>query len=280
MQEQGTPPNPFPSLYFVLAFAISWLIWLPSVFASRGLFTLPVDPMAFVIAGAHGPLIASMALTYRTYGWPGVRDFFKSGFDVRLSLRWYLVVFLLPVTFSGIALWLKVSTGGSTPELPLLEQPWLILPALVLAFIIFGSIQEEYGWRGYALPRLLERWNALVASVLLGLLWGLWHLPLFFIDGTSQAFTPFWVFLVLSVAFSVLFTWLYRRTAGNLFGALLLHATINLSTSIFPPIELRAGGDQRAFVWMMVLYAAVAAVIVFREREKWRGERVKKLKSG
>src|SRR3712207_6537622 len=90
---------------------------------------------------------------------------------------------------------------------------------------------EELGWRGYALPRLLARRSALAASLILGLLWGLWHLPTFYVLGAPQHGLPISAFLLLTMAYSVLFTWIYLHTRGSVLIATLFHSAINLPGS-------------------------------------------------
>ncbi|HHX63819.1 MAG TPA: CPBP family intramembrane metalloprotease [Chloroflexi bacterium] len=273
LRRASTSTEPFSWSYFIIAYGFSWLVWLPGVLASRDLFDLPVPAMALVILGAHGPLVSAMALTWRTEGRAGALRLLKRGFDLRLPVGWWVLMLLLPVTLGGAAVWLNATVSGYRPEFPLLERPWFIVPTFLYLFFIGGSVQEEYGWRGYALPRLLARWSPLRASMVLGLLWGVWHLPLFYIAGAGQAFMPPDLFLALPVAFGVFFTWFYLRTGGNLFTALWFHASINLSLSLFPPVEMRVGGDQGALLYLLILYVVVAALLMPADRQIWRGRR-------
>lgn len=255
--------------FFVWAFAFSWAFWGIAVLGSLGVFTLPFPNMVLVIIGAHGPLVSSMALTYKAGGWTAVRKFLRSGFDLRLGLIWWLVILSLPFLLAALAVQINVAQSGFQPDSTLLSQPLLILPTFLMLFFLGGSFQEEFGWRGFALPRLLEKWNPLIASNVLGAVWGLWHLPLFHIADTSQAFMRFDVFVFLAIGFSVFFTWFYLKTGNNLFTALLFHTAINTSISLFPPIEQRVGGDQTAFLYLMVFYALLALVLILANRSKW-----------
>ena len=128
----------------------------------------------------------------------------------------------------------------------------MILPTFLFMFFLGGSVQEEFGWRGYALPRLLKIWNPLVSSLVLGVVWGVWHLPLFYISGTSQFYMPFGIFFLLTPLFSLVNTWVYLRTGRNLFSALLLHTAINTSLSLFPPFEPVIGGNQLSLTYLLV----------------------------
>jgi membrane protease YdiL (CAAX protease family) len=255
--------------YVALTFGVSWLIWATPVMASLGWIESPVPNLVLAIVGAHGPLVAALVMTGRESGWAGVKRLVRAGFDVRMTLVWWIVIVFAPVLLSGLAVWANGMTSEFVLDTTLLRQPLMILPTFVAMFVVGGSVQEEFGWRGYALPRLLAVWNPLLASVILGLVWGLWHWPLFFVDGASQSFMPFGVFVLLAVGFSVLFTLAYLRTERNLFSALLLHTVINTSLSLFPPIEQRAGGNQMALTYLALAYVVVAVVLVLREPGWW-----------
>jgi uncharacterized protein len=255
--------------YFVWAFVFSWAFWGIAVLRSLGIFALPFPNMVLVIIGAHGPLAAAMTLTYKSDGWTAVRKFLRSGFDLRLGLIWWLVILSLPFLLAALAVQINVAQSEFQPDTTLLSQPLLILPTFLIMFFLGGSLQEEFGWRGFALPRLLENWNPAAASIILGVVWGLWHLPLFHIAGASQSFMRFEVFLALTIAFSFLFTWLYLKTKNNLFTALLLHTAINTSISLFPPIEQRIGGNQTAFFYLMVIYTLLALGFILANRSMW-----------
>ena len=168
-------------------------------------------------------------------------------------------------------MWLNVVLNGYRPDTTLWSQPWMIPLTFLFLFFLGGSFHEEFGWRGYALPRLIHMWNPLIASLFLGVIWGVWHLPLFFISGVSQSFMPFSIFLLLTIAFSIFFTWFYLKTDRNLFSALLFHTAINTSLSLFPPVEQKAGGNQMAFTYLMVAYVLASLVVVVLQLPFWKG---------
>ena len=275
----GHPKSPaIQSLiwYILLAFGFSWLVWLFPFLSSRGFFALPLPNTVWVILGAHGPLVASLFLTHRSGGWQAVGRLIRSGFNLRMNARWWLAILVGPIVLAAIAVWTNMRLNSYQPDTSLLAQPLLIPPTFLIMFFLGGSFQEEFGWRGYALPRLLKTSAPLRASIILGALWGLWHLPLFYISGVSQSFMPFGVFLLLTLAFSVLFTWFWLRTDHNLFSALLFHTAINTSLSLFPPIEQRADGNQTAFKYLMIAYFLVSVTVIllepiFRENKSIRG---------
>lgn len=258
--------------FFLLAFGFSWLFWLPAVLASIGLFSLTLPNVVLVVIGAHGPLFASLALTFKSGGWVAAKQLIRSGFNLRMALGWWLAIVFIPIVLAGIAIWVNILLNGYQPDTALLRQPLMILPTFLVLFFLGGSFQEEFGWRGYALPKLLSLWNPLIASLLLGVIWGFWHLPLFYISGVSQSFMPFGIFLLLATAFSVLFTWFFLQTNRNLFSALLFHTAINTSLSLFPPIEQKIGGNQIAFTYLMIAYTFLSVLIIIKEPTFWQNK--------
>jgi uncharacterized protein len=126
-----------------------------------------------------------------------------------------------------------------------------------LVLLIGGPLGEEFGWRGYALPSLQAGNDWRMASLGLGLVWGVWHLPLFFIAGTSQAHIPVALFLLSVVAMSVLFAWLVNWCTGSVVVALLLHTAINFWPSIIPVLPTSQGYRPYAFLVAMLVVLAL-----------------------
>lgn len=251
----------FPWDFIAVTFGFAWIFWLPGVLETQGLLRLPVPWNAFFLMGIFGPLAGALYATARRGGWPAIRRFLTRVLDVRLGLNWWLVILIFPLIPPALALWIQglLESSGAAP--PVLANPWMILPT-ILFMTVLGGGQEEFGWRGYALDILQSRWSALTASVVLGLIWGLWHLPLFFIQHTGQYYMPLWAFVLASPAFSILTTWIYNSTGKRLFAALLFHGVINAGLETFPPIQKVAGADQLAFYIVCGLYWLCALFIV------------------
>ena len=138
----------------------------------------------------------------------------------------------------------------------------MMLPLFLVILTLTDGLGEELGWRGFALPRLLTRHNALVASLILGVIWGLWHLPLVWTEGAPMYQLPIWLFLVDITAKSVLFTWVFLHTRGSVLLAMLLHAATNLF--VVSP-NLTTSGDltllllAAAAKWLLVVVVIVVA---------------------
>lgn len=209
--------------YFTLACAISWLGWAPQILGSRGIapFDLPLF-QAFLLLAATGPLIAAL-LVARGLAPGGPRWLLVPIRAWRDRGRWIGVAIALPLTIFALAALLD----GGGRDLALDPSPPLLtlLPLLLVNLIQNGM--EEIGWRGFALPQLQRATTPLVASLLVGLMWGVWHLPLFLIEGHPFQEVPFLFWLVGVVAQSLFYTWLYNGARGSLLVVTLLHATIN-----------------------------------------------------
>jgi membrane protease YdiL (CAAX protease family) len=151
-------------------------------------------------------------------------------------VRWFLVILLIPVGVTGVAAVGASLLGGSEvvwgeAVRELRSNPLAILPTLFFATL--PPILEEFGWRGYALDRLQMNQSALGASLLLGVVWAVWHLPSFFLTGSFRrefvgfATSGFWLFMIGIVALSVIFTWVYNHTSRSILGIIFLHGWVN-----------------------------------------------------
>jgi membrane protease YdiL (CAAX protease family) len=150
-----------------------------------------------------------------------------------VSPVWYAVALLGWGAVDGVLVLLNVLAGGAVPPAPPLST-WLSLPAVFLVTALLrGGLDEEVGWRGLALPRLQARYGALPASLLLGLIWAAWHLPLWFIPGQGQAEQSFPVFVLSVLLLSVVLAWLYNSTGGSLLIVVLAHAANNVTFRVF-----------------------------------------------
>src|SRR5437016_5768189 len=167
----------------------------------------------------------------------------------------------------GAAMALHVVLGGQPPDAALLigSLPGVLI-TLVPVFLLFGPLGEEFGWRGYALPRLQARSGALAASLLLGLAWAAWHAPLFFDPTSTYAHLPPLVFIARMMGLSVLFTWLINRTGGSLLFPLVAHTVINASGQIWAAVPNPGTDGYQEQLLTVAVWAAALAVIVIGGR--------------
>ena len=220
--------------FFVATYLVTWACWLA---ATRTPAAVPHGILFYI--GVFAPGLMAIVLTARVSGRDGVVALLRRLVDWQIPARWYVFaisyVFIIKLT---VALVLRAATG----TWPLFGQlPWyLMLAATLVSTLVGGQAGEELGWRGYALPRLAARFGLGAASVLLGVLWACWHLPLFFIAGTDTAGQSFPLYLLQVTALSVAMAWLYAHTRGSLLPVMLLHAAVNNTKDIVPSAEPNA----------------------------------------
>jgi membrane protease YdiL (CAAX protease family) len=256
----------FPLKFVLVAFAFTWFFWLLAIFEARGLISsLPV-PALFV--GAFGPMVASVAITAQEGGRAGLRLLLSRVTRWRVAPVWYAVAILGPIALTLATMVLNVVFGGRPPELSAIVGTLPTVVVLSLYMLVQVGIGEEVGWRGYALPKLQSGYSALVSSVILGVLWALWHLPVFFNPDTSYGNTPFWAFLIFLIPFAILYTWVLNGTGGSVLMVMVLHAVTNASVgtllSTIPEAAIAFSNTdvylvQAALLWV----AAIAVVLVY-----------------
>ncbi len=249
--------------FFGLAFAWSWALWITAAVLGARQGSLVGN--ALLYAGTPGPLIAALALLYLR-GTPAERrDFYRRIYEVeRVSPRWLLATLLIYPGLTAAAVGLDWMAGGPLPDTTVLSQrlhdPQLLLATTGFAFLL-GPLPEEPGWRGYALDRLQLLGSALTASLWLGFLWALWHLPLFFIPGSYHhdlgfATLAFWLFVLTAIAGSVIITWIYGHNERSVFGAILFHATLNFTRDALHLSDR----SELARTALLVLFATIVVV--------------------
>jgi len=251
-------------LFFVLAFAFTWASWVPRALDSRGWLDVTV-PDAIVVIGGYGPALAAVFVTALTRGRAGLRDLGRRLLLWRVGVQWWIVVLFLRLAMAFAALALHLLSGGALsagqPPAPLFGEPgqplWQQILFLTVLFTLgFDGLGEEVGWRGFALPRLLTRYRALTASLILGTLWWLWHLPFAMTLGSAMSAEPFYSYLPGMLAFSILYTWIFNHTRGSVLLALIFHATGNIIANALPAVDVGVWGT-------IVPWTVALAVIVF-----------------
>ena len=231
-------------VFFALAFAWSWGGWLLSAMLKD---ESPVAVNTLFFIAGFGPSIAAVAVVVHGGGRAGLRRWLQRCLQWREIWRWMLLAFLFPVAFMGLAATLHVALGGSLPPSPTAGQVPMVVLNFFLIFLLGGPLGEEFGWRGHALPALQLRWGWRVASLVLGGVWALWHLPLFYLVGTAQSHLPMALYALTTIASSVVFAWLFNRTTGSVLPVLVLHTAVNAWSSVIPVMVMPDGSNLRPF---------------------------------
>ncbi|MFF9126486.1 CPBP family intramembrane glutamic endopeptidase [Streptomyces sp. NPDC014889] len=221
--------------FFLLAFLMSWAAWTPYVLSGDGLgvmdFGFPsvlgTTQLVGVLPGAYlGPIVSALLVTAVSDGRPGLRSWTARMTKWRVGWRWYAgIVVAVPAALTLVTTVLS----GARPVLPAATVLIGLLPGLVLQMITTG-LAEEPGWRDYAMPRLQRRYGPFLGTLVLGPLWGVWHLPLFLTEwgGWPDVHWSAPVeFVAATTAFSFVMTWVFNHTGQTLLPAMLLHASVN-----------------------------------------------------
>lgn len=218
--------------FFILTFLFSWILWLPQVLKFNFLPELPDIVGIPGMFAPFGPAIAAFWLTLKQDGKEGCKEFWLRGWRLNFKKVWLLPTLLLgPITALLTVAILILVDGSFSWEHSI--PATMIIPIFLLIYFT-NALPEEYGWRGYALDPLQTRTNALGASLILGLIWSLWHLPLFFIAGTTQSAIPMYQFFLQTIVLSILYTWLHNNTGSSILIAVIFHSISNASAAIIP----------------------------------------------
>jgi membrane protease YdiL (CAAX protease family) len=256
--------------FFFLAYAFSWVGWLPLVLGMQGV----IQPLSFVVGG-FGPAFAGAVVTWLNGG--SVRAWARQIVRWRVAPRWYLAAFALPLVVIGLAS-VAMVVLGTTINLSLLTGRLSLVFGSYVIVALVGGGNEEPGWRGFALPRLQEQYTPVPATLILGVVWAFWHLPQLLVDPTA-VYSFAWLVeqmpgiilrVVNIVGFAFLLTWIYNGTESVLL-ALLLHAGINTANSTLVPIPMEAITGESFMTLLIavdigVWLVAIVLVVVTRGR--------------
>jgi uncharacterized protein len=248
-------------IFLLAAFVVTW---------SVGYLAVSVAELGNLGLGlcATVPGIIALVLTRRDHG--TIRPLWRQITRWRIAPQWYLAALGIPVGVMGAAAWLTTSFGNAEPS-----AEGLLTVATMLPFtLLLAGGPEEPGWRGYALPRLQQRFGALGASLVLGATWGLWHGPLWLVPNTGFEAVSYPAYLALALGTSVIYTWLFNSTGGSVLLPMLFHAATNSAIPLLP--------DMRSGMWTAAALAwGIAAVllVVHGSRELAGGPRVRRLDS-
>lgn len=242
------PRRPLAS-FFVLTFATSWLLWAPLVVVGDDGST--AMRLLLSLLGSLVPSVVGLVMTTVLEGRAGAAALGRRLMKLRVGGRWYLAALGLPMLVPA-AVGISILLGGDTPSAETSVPGALAL----FAFSIFpgSATGEELGWRGFALPRLQANRTALQASLLVGLGWGLWHLPLWLMGSASQPIALYPAFVVSAMAMSVILTWISSGTGGSLALVVLYHAAANL------PITLLLVPLGRSVIQPFLIYTGLIVV--------------------
>lgn len=248
--------------YFILTFLITFGCWFIGILTN--------EPTLFDL-GLWGPAISAILTLMVAQGKPGIKELFSRILLWRVPIRWYLLI---------IFGWPAISILAALIHAQITDQPlvirwdnWSGLQTWLFSAIVLGFWAcEEIGWRGYALPRLLDRWNALSSSIILGILWALWHLPYYL--GANGINPEFYALPIFTISASVLMTWVFKHTQGSIFVATFFHFWINIYDALqADKLTLADPGGEDMILYLLMAAAAVLVVVLYGYRNLTREQK-------
>lgn len=245
--------------FFSLTFAVSWVCWTAAtaLLRWRAPAASGLAAPALYLLGTFAPALVALAMTRRADGRAATQALLRRVIEWRVGARWYLFAAgYMPAVKLSVALVHRVATGA-WPRFG--QEAWYVMVAAIV-FSTWVQAGEEIGWRGYALPRLSARFGLAPASVMLGIMWASWHLPLFFAPASDTFGQSFPLFLLQVTALSVAAAWLYWRTGGSLLLVMLLHAAVNNTKDIVPSA---VAGATKAFALSTSLAAWLTVAVLW-----------------
>ena len=256
--------------YFVIAFLFSWLIEVPIALSVQGIlpFTIPKGAVAIaIVAATFGPTVGAFVMTAVTEGRAGVVHLLRRYVLWRVGIQWYLFVLIgIPII---VVLGTIVVPGAIASFDPILGTLLIAYPlAFVITFFLGGPLGEEPGWRGFALPRLQAGTGPLLGSVFLGVMWALWHFPLFW----SGVWTPptianMVMFILMITALTIIMTWVFNHAKGSILITMLMHASFNtFANKVAAPLFPAPLFDDYGLLPVLIGFAGTAIVLIIVTR--------------
>ena len=251
--------------FFLIAFAGTWLLEMPYILSEDGSGLLPYSSPLLIWTSPltifTGPFLAAFIMTGVTEGRAGIGRLLRRFVLWRVGLGWYLfVLIVIPLILVLSVIVLPGALGSFQGLATLAPLPLLFLAVYV--FFLSGPMGEEPGWRGFALPRLQALHGPLVGSLILGVLWGLWHLPLFFTPWNELTTFNVVVYALATICLSIIYTWVFNNTKGSLLIAILLHWSFDLSAGIVAPLFPAPIVQDYGLLVILPGYGVVALLVV------------------
>ncbi len=227
------------TLFFALSFILTWLFY--GAIILLGLNPYSGTGMVLLICGGCSPTFVGLAMVLITYNKAEKIEYFRRCYQVkRIKASWWLFILLIFPAIFAVSILIDKLMGGVSPEMInlkfVLQNPVSFIPLLLISFMS-GPFAEELGWRGYALEPLLQRFGFIKASLLLGVIWCVWHLPLYFMKETWHGqmgfrLSGFWMFLLMTLGMTVIMSFVFVKTKHSILSAVMLHLCSNFTAQL------------------------------------------------
>ncbi|MDR0483665.1 MAG: CPBP family intramembrane metalloprotease [Alphaproteobacteria bacterium] len=241
--------------FLAIAFSFAWLLWGTVIYLKLNFMS--IAGLTLTLLGAFAPSIAAIVCVGKGFR----KKFLKSFVSLNFGYKTYLAMFIvLPLT--AIFAWRIPELFGYQYLPPLMAIS--IFPIYFLLMVFVGGGQEEIGWRGYLMKFLEDKYGLFFGGLILGIIWLIWHLPLWFIYGSSQSFMPFIAFAFLTIGYSFFFSWIIEFSGGRLFAGMFVHGLANSLAPFFPFLNLQANTQPRFWIYALSMFIIGLIIVLFR----------------
>lgn len=246
--------------FIAFTYLFSWLLW------SYLLVTQNITSATqwLIIIGGFGPAVGAIVTNYFTGGKEEIIKWFKKIINRNITIKssiWISVFYPLIITF---LVYIIIKTFNLNQFLTNIDTVWYLYPINLIFIMILGKKQEELGWRGFALPKLMNNFNPFTASIIVGCIWFVWHLPLVFIKGSAQSKLPILWYFINIIAISIILTYLLSMVKGlNIISAIIFHGGLNISQNYF---DIKG---TKAYFLFTILNILVVILLISKNKKFW-----------
>jgi membrane protease YdiL (CAAX protease family) len=256
-----------PIRFFIITFSWTWVCFLPLVIVGLGFINEYKDLLLkikepLMILAVFGPAIGAIFSIYTLNGKNELKKYLSSFLSIKFNWKIWFILFIMLVL--NIISWIIPELFGY-PRLKTYLPNIYVFPLYWLFNIFFAGGQEEIGWRGYILPKLENKFGYLIGSLILGVIWACWHIPFWFIPGTTQSYVNIFSYVLFTIGFSYLLSWIIELSNGKLLSGVIGHANINSFAVIFPITVMENGSPQiRFWLFSILTFAFGVTVAIIR----------------
>ncbi len=244
-------------IFVLLTYILTWSVVIPIALTRHGYAAINISRSLQIIS-TLSPGIVAIILTAIYFGKNGIKSLFKAIVKWRVKFKWYIIIIILGIALCGLSLLIFNWISGQSIK-P--DQPYNFVFYFIL-ILPLSAFWEEIGWRGFLLPVLQEKYTAIKSSLIIGFVWGLWHLPIYLaINPYGDKTIIFFIMMFIGCfALSIIATYLYNSTKGSLLICILFHNAINTSAAYFYG-NIKGEELRPLLIWILLLI--VSAAIIF-----------------
>ena len=256
--------NKIPLRFFGVTFLWAWLLWGIAIFIGHGssqdfAYLSSKIAMPIMLLGAFGPAIGAFVSLRTIEGKGAIKNYCKKFLSLKFGWKVWVLMFMV-LGCSYFVAWIIPEFFGNE-RIPSFLPNLYIFPIYLLINIFFGGGQEEIGWRGYILPYFEKKYGLIIGSLLLGVIWAIWHIPLWFIPGTTQMYMNFLAFTMMTIGYSYFFSWVREESGDRLLSGLIVHGMANGFAAIFPTLVMDENARQIRF-WIYSVITLIIGIII------------------